>query len=158
MPLVQWLWIVLGVLLVGLVAVVLFSYFVVRPRTARLVRGGAEVLARETHGREPILLVPARCMAISEPDREHLLGVGVLGVTDSGVIFAAAEPDRALVVARDSIEQVGTLRTMRGSSTIVQQKMPMLAIRWSTHAGQEIQAAFATADPAGIAALLNPEE
>lgn len=151
----QWVWIVLGVLLVALVAVVLFSYFVVRPRTAKLVRAGAEVLARETHGREPLLLVPAKCVAVSAADREHLMGVGVLGITDHGVIFAAADPDRALVIARDSIEQVGTVRTMRGASTTVQQKMPLLAIRWATAGGQELQAAFATGDPLSIVALLD---
>ncbi|MDQ1248672.1 MAG: hypothetical protein QG597_3045 [Actinomycetota bacterium] len=152
----QWVWIVLGVLLVVIVAAVLYTFFVVRPRSVSQLKASAELLARETHGRKPILLVPAKCEAISAAAKESLLGVGVMALTEQGVVFAAANPDRTLIVPRSAIDQAGTDRELQGATVAAKSSIPMLILRWHSGAGEDVQAAFTLAEPSAFVAHLNP--
>lgn len=152
----QWVWIVLGVLLVAIVTVVLYTFFVARPRSVGQLKASTELLARETHGRKPLLLVPAKCDAITAADRERLLGVGVLALTEQGVVFAAANPDRTLIVPRSAIIYAGTDRTLAGATVTAKSSIPMLIMRWRTPAADEISAAFTLAEPTTFASHLDP--
>lgn len=151
----QWLWIVLGVLLIAVVGVVLYTFFVVRPRSVGQLKASAELLARETHGRKPILLVPAKCEAISAADKESLLGVGVLALTEQGVVFAAADPDRTLIVPRSAVTQAGTDHTLAGATSTAKSSIPMLVLHWRNAAGEAVQAAFTLAEPTAFVTRLN---
>lgn len=152
----QWLWIVLGVLLIAVVGVVLYTFFVVRPRSVGQLKASAELLARETHGRKPELLVPAKCEAISAADKESLLGVGVMALTEHGVVFAAANPDRTLIVPRAAVTHAGTDHTLTGATVTAKSSIPMLVLHWRSAAGAAVQAAFTMAEPAAFAARVNP--
>jgi hypothetical protein len=151
---VQWVWIVLGVLLVVIVAVVLYTFFVVRPRSVGQLKASAELLVRETHGRKPLLLVPAKCEAISTAAKESLRGVGVLALTEHGVVFAAANPDRTLIVPLSGILEAGTAKSLQGATAAAKSSIPMLTLRWRTSGGDEIQGAFTMAEPSAFAAAL----
>lgn len=132
----QWVWIVLGAVLVVMVAIILYSFFVVRPRSGRQLRASLELLARETHGREPNVVVPAKC--VSPPaTRKELAGVGVLAVTDHGVVFAAADPDRTLIIERRGLSSATPGGSARGR----------LALQWTPESGPAGSAEFLVADP-----------
>lgn len=148
----QWLWITLGIVLVAVVAMVLYSFFVVRPRSIGQLKASAELLARETHGRQPLVMGPAKCSAISAPDKEPLLGVGVLALTEQGVIFAAANPDRTLIVPREAVTAANGA-TQDGASA---GSGATLNLAWRNAAGHDVQADFTVADAAPFVSELRP--
>lgn len=81
----------------ALVAVGVF-FFVMRPRAVRQLRSSAELLAKETHGRAPLVMAAAKCEAISLPAKRDYVGVGMLALTEHVVVFSAANPDRTLII------------------------------------------------------------
>ncbi len=151
----NWIWAILGIILVAFVAAVLYAFFIKRPRTIKQLRASAELVARETHGRPPDLLAPARCEAVSIAAKEHVRGVGALALTEQGLVFGAADPERTLIIARSSIVRAGTVRTMRGATETANRTTPMLAVRWQA-ADAEEQAAFSTPMALEFVSALNP--
>ncbi|MFI0432587.1 MAG: hypothetical protein ACH36H_05560 [Candidatus Nanopelagicales bacterium] len=142
----DWIWLVLGVLLVALLISVLYAFFFVRPRTTKQITASLQVLVRETHGVAAELLAPAKCLATSAPSRQELTGLGVLGLTAQGLVFAAAEPDRSMLVARDSVVAADAvpMSGAKGAGT------GRLDVRWTTPGGERT-ATFATAKAAEFA-------
>ena len=144
-------WIVLGVLLVALVAVVLIAFFVMRPRAVRQLRASAQLLARETHGRSPLVLSAAKCESISLPAKQNLLGVGMLALTEHGVVFAAANPDRTLIIPR--VDVIAANQSGGGAKSGVG-RIPQLEVSWRSAGGTEATVVFDTADPGAFTAPL----
>ncbi len=144
------MWIVLGILLVALVAVVLVAFFVMRPRAVRQLRASAELLARETHGRTPLVLGSAKCDSITLPAKQNLLGVGMLALTEHGVVFAAANPDRTLIIPRVDVIRA---KSPAGTAPAVG-RIPQLEITWRSAGGTEATVVFDTADPGAFTAPL----
>ncbi|TXH40821.1 MAG: hypothetical protein E6Q90_13045 [Actinobacteria bacterium] len=151
----DWIWLVLGVLLIAILCTVLYAFFVLRPRTTKQVTASLQVLVRETHGVAAELLAPATCLATSAPSRQDLRGLGVLGVTAQGLVFAAADPDRSMLVARDSIlaADAAPLPGSKGAGT--RSATGRLEVRWQVPDGER-SASFATAQASDFATLLAP--
>ena len=151
-------WLVLGVVLVALVASMVYAFFVMRPRLARQVQSSVSVIAEELHGREPLLIVPARCAGVSDSSRAALVGVGSLAVTEHGVVFGAGDPPRSLIIARNRISSAAAENTFGASETKVRKRDAMLVIRWLSANDNESAAAFTVADPGALVAELNPSK
>lgn len=102
----QWIWFVLGAVLIVLVLVVLFSFFIWRPRARDQVTQATEALAQELHGRPPILLAPAQCSRAEIRDAEQVKGLGVVALTEQAVLFARGE--RVVILSRDGLRARGS--------------------------------------------------
>ena len=151
-----YLWALLGVILIGLLASIGWAFFVVRPRLAKQIEASVAVVAKELNGRQPLSIVPAKCEGITDPRRENLVGVGTLALTEEGVVFGAGKPDRSLVIARNSIESASVARQLEGSGKPVKKRSPMLAIQWRGGDDQQITVVFTVGDPLPFVAQLNP--
>lgn len=134
----QWWWLIAGVVLIALVGVVLYSFFVVRPRSMRQLRSSAELLARETHGRAPLVFVPAKC---DHAGAGFQPGVGALALTEQGVVFAASLPDRTLIIPRADV-------------TACEASGARLTVAWRSARGDLREARFTTANPQEFAQAL----
>jgi hypothetical protein len=138
-----------------MVALVVIAFFVLRPRAVRQLRASAELLAKETHGRKPLVLASAKCESISLPDKQAVCGVGMLALTEHGLVFAAANPDRTLIIPRvDIINVNGQGSSADSGSTSGVPGVPQLRIMWRSAAGSEATVAFATVDPSAFSAPL----
>lgn len=146
----SWIWWLLGAVLVLVVGGVLYLFFVARPRNTAQVEASVKVLAREIHGRPPDTLAPATCVAISAPDKQDLPGLGVLALTPQGLFFAAAEPDRTLIVNRSTISQAEVAKSVQGPDGPVGAPLPMVVVHWQSPDGAQRQAGFTVSDPAGF--------
>mgnify|MGYP000867249507 FL=1 len=151
-----YVWAVLGVILIGLLASIGWAFFVVRPRLARQVQASVAVVARELHGQQPLSIVPAKCEGITDERRADLVGVGTLALTEEGVVFGAGNPDRSLIIARNSITSASVARQLEGSGTPVKKRSPMLAIQWQGSDEQQTTVVFTVGDPLPFVAQLNP--
>lgn len=147
-------WIVLGLFLVLLVGWMLVMFFVVRPRLARSMQASAEVLMRELHGKPPLEASVARCEGLSGPGKQ-VKGLGMLALTEHGVVFATPSPDETLIVSRDAIEAAGLARSFRASDSLVKRRSPMLMITWRNSEGVASTAGFSTSDAQSWVAMLD---
>ena len=145
------LWIVLGVVLVALVALVLYSFFVVRPKSVAQLRASVELLARETHGNPPALLLPAKCENVTAPGKGDVTGIGVVSVTDQGLIFAAAKPDRTLIIPRADITSATSSGPGGGPKTGAR-----VSVEWRRSTGDTAQATFTLANAEALLDALTP--
>jgi hypothetical protein len=109
-------WLVLGIVLVALTASVLFGFFYWRPRARRQVTGATEALARELHGRPPLLIAPAQCRRADVRDGSSLRGLGVLALTDEAVLYSSGE--RVVVLQRDGVRASTRGRRLELTSTV----------------------------------------
>ena len=109
-------------------------------------------------GREPLLIVPARCEGVSDSSRAALVGVGSLAVTEHGVVFGAGDPPRSLIVARNRISSAAAENTFGAGETTVRKRDAMLVIRWLSANDNESAAAFTVADPGALVAELTPSK
>lgn len=150
----SWIWWVLGALLLLVVSGVLYLFFVARPRNTAKVEASVKVLAREIHGRPPDTMLAATCVAISAPDKQDLPGLGVLALTAQGLFFAAADPDRTLIVNRSAISQAEVAKSVQGPDGPVGAALPMVVVHWRASDGSPRQAGFTVSDPAGFVRLL----
>lgn len=150
----SWIWWVLGALLLLVVGGVLYLFFVARPRNTAQVEASVKVLAREIHGRAPDTLIPATCVAISAPDKPELPGLGVLALTGQGLFFAAANPDRTLVISRSAITSSDVAKSVQGPDGPVSAPLPMVVVNWTGGDDTPRQAGFTVSDPAGFVRLL----
>lgn len=150
----SWIWWVLGAVLLLVVGGVLYLFFVARPRNTAQVEASVKVLAREIHGRPPDTLVAATCVAISAPDKQGLPGLGVLALTAQGLFFAAAAPDRTLIVDRSAITLAEVSKSVQGPEGDVGAPLPMVVVHWQAPDGAQLQAGFTVSDPAGFVQLL----
>ena len=91
-------------------------------------------------------MTPAKCEAVSAPEKEVLRGVGVLALTEQGVIFSAANPDRTLIVPRDAVNQSELVTTFQGANSQVTGRS-LLAVGWRNADEQQVSAAFTVANP-----------
>jgi len=148
-------WLVLGLLLVPIVTGVLYVFFVVRPRSSTQVVASVQLLVDQTHGRRPDVIVPATCEAITAPHKADLVGLGALATTSQGVFFAAANPDRVLIVPRADVVSAMVATSAQSLNGPVTKLLPMLVLRWR-HADEVLEAGFATRDPGALAQSLNP--
>ena len=150
----SWFWWVLGVVLLLVVGGVLYLFFIARPRNTAQVEASVKVLAREIHGRAPDTLIPATCVAVSDPGRQDLPGLGVLGLTAQGLFFAAANPDRTLIISRSAISSAEVAKSAQGPDGPVSAPLPMVVVNWAGADGKPRQAGFTVSDPAGFVRLL----
>lgn len=97
----SWIWVVLGALLIALVVSVLVGFFYWRPRAQKRVSSATEALAAELHGRPPLLIAPAQCRKAELRDGSSLTGLGVLALTEQGVLFSSGQ--RVVVLSRDGL-------------------------------------------------------
>jgi hypothetical protein len=151
---VNW-WLVGGVILIGLVGTVLYLYFVVRPRSTSQVTQSVQLLVNQTHGRRPDVLVPATCEATTMPNKSDVPGLGALAVTKEGVLFAAAKPDRVLIIPRAELISATVSKSTDAPSGQITKVLPMLVLTWQ-HSGTATHAAFTVPDPQSLAHSLNP--
>ncbi len=98
----SWIWIVLGVVLLALVASVLFGFFYWRPRAQRRVTRATQALAEELHGRPPLLIAPAQCRSAEVREGESLPGLGVLALTEQAVLYSSGQ--RVLIMQREGLD------------------------------------------------------
>lgn len=150
----SWIWWLLGAVLLLVVGGVLYLFFVARPRNTAQVQASVKVLANEIHGRAPETLVAATCVAVSAADKQDLPGLGVLALTPQGLFFAAANPDRTLIINRATISRTEVAKTVAGPSGPVGAPLPMVVVHWQAPDGAERQAGFTLSDPAGFVRLL----
>ena len=150
-PTVELLWIVIGVVLVALVALVLYSFFVVRPKSVAQLQASVELLARETHGHPPDLLLPAKCESVTAPGKGDVPGIGVVSVTDQGLIFAAAKPDRTLIIPRADITSARTSGPGGGPKSAAR-----VTVEWRRSTGEEAGVTFTLANANALLAALQP--
>lgn len=146
----SWIWWVLGAVLLVVVGAVLYLFFVARPRNTAQVEASVKVLAQQTHGRPPDTLAAATCVAISAPEKQDLPGLGVLALTTEGLFFAAANPDRSLIVSRSTISEVEVAKSVQGPDGPVSAPLPMVVVHWQAPDGAQRQAGFTVSDPAGF--------
>ena len=151
LPTVELLWIVLGVVLIALVALILYSFFVVRPRSTAQLQASVALLARETHGKPPDLLLPAKCESVSVASKQDVPGIGVVSVTDQGLVFAAANPDRTLIIARSDITATTSSGPGGGARTAAR-----VTVQWRRNSGDEAQITFTLAHAQALLAALAP--
>lgn len=97
----EWIWAVLGGVLIVLLLIVLFSFFIWRPRARDQVTKATQALAQELHGRPPILIGPAQCSKADIRDAEEVKGLGVLALTEHAVLFSRGE--RVVILSRDGL-------------------------------------------------------
>lgn len=97
----SWIWMVLGVLLLVVVASALFGFFYWRPRAQRRVTAASKALAQELHGRPPLLIAPAQCRSADVRDGESLPGLGVLALTEQAVLYSSGE--RVVILQREGL-------------------------------------------------------
>lgn len=97
----SWVWVVLGVLLLVVVASALFGFFFWRPRAQRRVTAASKAIASELHGRPPLLIAPAQCRSAEVRDADSLPGLGVLALTEQAVLYSSGQ--RVVVLQRDGL-------------------------------------------------------
>ncbi len=147
-------WLVLGALLIVVVVLVFIAFFVLRPRAVRQLRASAELLARETHGRAPLVLAPAKCESITLPEKQALVGVGMLALTEHGVVFAAANPDRTLIIPREDVITANGKGPTGDQQPAGDDRVPHLRITWRSASSSEATVVFATVDPSAFSSPL----
>jgi hypothetical protein len=109
-------WIVLGVLLVALVGSVLFGFFYWRPRAQKRVTTATAELAKELHGRPPLMIGPAQCRSAQIRDGGSLPGLGVLALTEQAVLYSSGQ--RVVILARDGLQVQAKGTTLELVSTV----------------------------------------
>lgn len=97
----EWIWAVLGAVLIVLLLVVLFSFFIWRPRARDQVGRATQAIAEELHGRPPIMIAPAQCSRADIRDAEQVKGLGVVALTEQAVLFSRGE--RVVILSRDGL-------------------------------------------------------
>ncbi len=135
-------WIVLGAVLIGLVAVVCYGFFVIRPRMRSQVEHASEGLARELHGRQPLLSAAASCSPVDGFDKDGLAGVGALAMTDEAVVFVNGTSQVSLVIARSSITEASPASKAQNRAA---RGVPSLVVRWQPRENDPSTAAVAFA-------------
>lgn len=148
-------WLIVGVLLIAVVGAVLYLFFVVRPRSTSQVTAAVQLLVNQTHGRRPDVLVPATCVATTAPHKAELAGLGAMAITNQGVLFAAVDPDRVLVIPRADLVSATVSTSANSGSGTITKVLPMLVLQWH-HAGEPVDAAFTVPDPDALAKSLTP--
>lgn len=148
-------WLILGVVLIAIVGAVLYLFFVARPRSTSQVTAAVQVLVDHTHGQRPDVLLPATCVATTAPHKSDIPGLGALAVTGQGVLFAAANPDRVLIIPRAELVSASVSKSANSSQGQVSKVLPMLVLQWR-QGGQAVDAAFTVPDPDSLARTLAP--
>lgn len=149
------MWMIAGVVLVVVVVAVLLAFFVVRPRAARQLQDSVQLMANETHGQPPKELLPAKCETISLAHMQELRGVGVISVTDHGVIFAAANPDRTLIIPRDAVISARAAKVSTTPTGEVKHPRDLLVINWNRTDNTQAEAGFTVARIEQVTKVLN---
>lgn len=124
-------WTVLGVILVLLVITVLVLFFIVRPRLARTVNSGARTLARELHGRKPLMSGAAVCEGCTDEAKGHLVGLGAIALTEQALVFASGSADATVIIPRSEIRSstISSTAEIRGRS--LNRGQPLLVVTWT---------------------------
>jgi len=142
-----WVWTILGALLISVVLAFGITYFIVRPRLARKVNAGAEVLSRELHGRPPLLSSAASCEGCTDPNRFGLRGVGAIALTERALVFVAGSTLDTVVIPRESVSEAGPVTSFEVLGKTVRRARPMLSVTWKDGKDFEQRIAFTVDDP-----------
>lgn len=134
------MWTILGALLIAFVLAVCITFFIVRPRLAKRINAGGQLVARELHGRPPLASGAASCEAISDPDRLALKGIGVIALSENAVVFGNSKSEHVLIVPRDRITSVRAATSVEVLGSTVRRPRPMLVVGWldGRDNGQEV--------------------
>lgn len=147
-------WTILGTILITVVLAFCITFFIVRPRLARKVNIGATGLAKELHGRPPLMSTAASCEGCSDPDRGGLKGVGAIALTEQAVVFVAGSTSDSVIIPRDKVGEVGPATTLDILGRKIRRARPMLAINWTDGHGNAQTIAFTLDDPLQWAAAI----
>lgn len=141
------IWTILGAILITVVLAFCITFFIVRPMLAKKVNAGAASVARELHGRQPLLSTAASCEGCSDPDRSGLKGVGVIALTEQGVVFASGGTEQTVIIPRNKVTETGPATSLEILGRSVRRARPMLAIHWNDGHGINQVIAFTLDDP-----------
>ena len=142
----NFVWTILGAILITLVLAMCITFFIVRPILARKVSKGALGLARELHGQPPLISTAASCEGVSDPDRMGLKGIGALALTEQAVVFVSGDGEHTLVIPRDKIDEAGPATSVEILGKTVRRPRPMLAVRWRNGHDVPLNTAFTLDD------------
>ncbi len=141
------LWTILGALLITVVLAFGITYFIVRPRLARKVNAGAEVLSRELHGRLPLLSSAASCEGCTDPDRFGLKGIGAIALTEQALVFVAGSTQDTVVIPREAVTEAVPVTSFEVLGKTVRRARPMLSVAWNDGNNFPQRIAFTLDDP-----------
>ncbi len=142
-----WLWTVLGALLITVVLAFGITYFIVRPRLTAKVNAGAQVLARELHGRPPLMSSGASCEGCTDPDRFGLKGIGAIALTEQALVFVSGSTTDTIVIPRETVSEAGPVTSFEVLGKTVRRARPMLAVSWRDGNNFDQRIAFTVDDP-----------
>ncbi len=148
------IWTILGAILITIVLAFCITFFIVRPILARKVNAGAAGVARELHGRQPLLSTAASCEGCSNPDRGGLKGVGVIALTEQALVFASGDNDQTVIIPRSKVTEAGPATSVELLGRTVRRGRPMLAVHWNDGRGINQLIVFTIDDPLQWAAAI----
>lgn len=147
-------WTVLGAILITVVLAFCITFFLVRPMLARKVNTGVAGLAKELHGRPPLMSTAASCEGCSDPDRSGLKGVGAIALTEQAVVFVSGSTSQSVIIPREKVTEAGPATNLEILGRRVRRSRPMLAVNWLDGHGVAQLIAFTIDDPLQWAAAI----
>lgn len=153
----SWIWILLGALLIAVVFSVCIGFFVVRPRLAKKINAGARGLAKELHGRPPLLSGAAACEGSSDPARFGLQGLGALGLTEQALVFVAGQSEESVIIPLSTVIEATPATSYSSAQRTIRRSRPMLVVRWWARNDQEVSIGF-TVDDAAVWVAAMPRD
>lgn len=148
------LWTVLGALLITVVLAFCITFFIVRPILAKKVNAGVAGLAKELHGRPPLMSTAASCEGCSDPDRGGLKGIGAIALTEQALVFVAGSTDQSVIIPRDKVVEAAPATNVELLGRTVRRSRPMLSVSWLDGHGNTQLIAFTLDEPLQWAASI----
>lgn len=152
----SWLWTILGALLIAAVLAACITYFLVRPALARRIDAGGKLVARELHGRPPLMSGAASCEGITDPERVGLRGVGVIAMSEQALVFGNSKNELVVIIPRDRVTRSETATSFSALGRTVKRPRPMLLVGWRDGRDNTQEVAFTLDRTADWVAALRP--